>query len=140
MKTAIIVALLLTSIFLLGTMELAAQQVVCKGEAKYYNLNWRSSNGEQGTECAALCFYEGSASLTTCSYGESGEFVAEDLTTDMQNYVGEALGGQACHIRLRKHTSRDVLYANCAMVSSNPGISLWYARGVLVDGCGCLIE
>ena len=138
MKTVFIVALLLTSIFLLGSMELVEGADGCPGDLKYYNLNWRNSNGEQGTECAELCFYLGSASLTTCTYGEgSGEFIAEDLTTDLQNYVGEALGGQSCHIRLQKHTLRDVLYADCAMVSPNPGMLLWHARGVLVDGCEC---
>jgi hypothetical protein len=136
MKTVFIVALLLTSILLLGSMEVVEASRGCEGEAKYYNLNWRSSNGEQGTDCVELCFYEGWASLNTCT-GPEGKFIAEDLTTDLQNYVGEIEDGP-CHIQLLKYTLRDVLKIDCAMFSSNPGMLLWHGRGVRVDGCECL--
>jgi hypothetical protein len=131
MKTVFIVALLLTSISLLGTMEVAIAE--CPGDLKYYNLNFRSSNGEPGTDCVELCFYEGSAHLNPCT-GPSGEFIAEDLTTDLQNYVGE-MGDWPCHMQLLKYTLRDVLKIDCIHV--NEGIELLHARGVRVDGCEC---
>ena len=135
MKTVFIVALLLTSIFLLGSMEVVeACGTICEGDLKYYTFNWRNSNGEQGTECVELCFYEGSARLSPCTGGPSGEFIAEDLTTDLQNYVGES-EGDPCHMQLLKYTLRDVLKLNCVEFSPNPGMVLWYAHGQLVDGC-----
>ena len=136
MKTVFIVALLLISIFFLASVEVVEASIncsVCIGDLKSYNLNWRSSNGEQGTDCVELCFFLGTASLLTCS-GHSGEFIAEDLTTDRQNYVGE-IDGDPCHIRLRKYTLRDVLDVDCVHI--NFGTELWHARGVLIDGCEC---
>ena len=106
MKTVFIVALLLTSIFLLGTMEIATAE--CEGDLKTYRIYYVASDGEKGTGCAAICFDDDNGigiaivEYLGCEDSQSGVLAAEvgdddDFGKDKQHYVGE-INGDPCHL------------------------------------------
>jgi hypothetical protein len=106
MKTVFIVALLLTSILLLGTMEVATAQ--CEGDLKTYSTYYVTSEGEKGTSCAAICFDDDNGIRIAiveslgCEDSPSGVLAAEvgddgDFGKNKQHYVGE-IYGDPCHL------------------------------------------
>ena len=102
MKTVSIVALLLTSILLLGTIEVATAE--CPGDLVTYRTYFVNSVADKGTECATICFDDGIAMVVNigCDSMPSGILAAEvgddgDFGKSKQNYVGK-LGDFACHL------------------------------------------
>jgi hypothetical protein len=139
MKKTFLISLLLVSIFLIGSSEMALAQIPAGCKLYLADVTTDPDIGSW-QECIAVCYEDGFADAFTCSdengYGkDSLSLTLEDFGVDSKNLVGFSHKyDKACHAKLRGGGLR-ILEADC-LLNLDGGVRI-HVKGKAVNDCFC---